>query len=127
MAELEQERSLRSADERRNKMENFMNSTRLNASKLQKEQQQQAVDKMQAKKVMLEKQRQLKAKYTVVEKKKGLPAKVEPAQVEWKKVDPALKGVSPPSEVPQQSMWESESEESGVDSEYEMTEIRTPK
>lgn len=47
-----------------------MNSTKLNASKIAKEQQQKKIDNMNVKKVMLEKQKELKAKYTVVDKKR---------------------------------------------------------
>ena len=47
-----------------------MNSTRLNASKITKEQQQKKLENTNVKKVMLEKQKELKAKYTVVEKKR---------------------------------------------------------
>ena len=47
-----------------------MNSTRLNASKIAKEQQQKKLENTNVKKVMLEKQKELKAKYTVVEKKR---------------------------------------------------------
>lgn len=38
MAKLENEKSLINLNEKKNKMENFMNSTRMNASKIYKEQ-----------------------------------------------------------------------------------------
>lgn len=38
MAKLENEKSLLNQNEKKNKMENFMNSTRMNASKIYKEQ-----------------------------------------------------------------------------------------
>lgn len=43
---------------------------------------------MNVKKNMLEKQKELKAKYTVVDKKKDMPREinVQPTKVEWKKV-----------------------------------------
>ena len=47
-----------------------MNSTKLNASKIFKEQQQKKIETMNAKKIMLQKQKELKSKYTVVDKKK---------------------------------------------------------
>ena len=76
---------------------------------------------------MLEKQKQLKAKYTVVEKKKDSSkiSKAEPSKVEWRKVDPTLKGVSVPAERIQEPALDSDEEESGVESEYELTEVRT--
>ena len=61
---------MRNENEKKSKIENFMNSTRLNASKIAKEQQQKKLDNTNVKKVMLEKQKELKAKYTVVEKKR---------------------------------------------------------
>lgn len=39
MAQLENEKSLRNQNEKKSKMENFMNNTRINASKIYKEQQ----------------------------------------------------------------------------------------
>jgi len=53
---------------------------------------------MNAKKLMLEKQKELKNKYTHVDKKKEVPGSinVEPTKVDWKKVDPAHKGVKIP-------------------------------
>ena len=61
---------MRNENEKKSKIENFMNSTRLNASKITKEQQQKKLENTNVKKVMLEKQKELKAKYTVVEKKR---------------------------------------------------------
>ena len=61
---------MRNENEKKSKIENFMNSTRLNASKIAKEQQQKKLENTNVKKVMLEKQKELKAKYTVVEKKR---------------------------------------------------------
>jgi len=51
-------------------MENFMNNTKLNASKIYKEQQQKKIETVNSKKVLIEKQKELKARYTVVDKKK---------------------------------------------------------
>jgi hypothetical protein len=56
--------------EKKNKFENFMNSTRLNASKIYKEKQSKQIEDSNAKKIMAQKQREVKAKYTVLEKKK---------------------------------------------------------
>jgi hypothetical protein len=44
---------------------------------------------MNVKKVMLEKQKELKSKYTIVDKKREEPRQinVEPTKVDWKRVD----------------------------------------
>ncbi len=47
-----------------------MNSTKLNASKIVKEQVGKKMEDLNAKMVMLQKQKEVKAKYTVVERKK---------------------------------------------------------
>ena len=50
----------------------------------------------------------------------------EPTKVEWKKVDQSMKGVSVPEEKPALMVEaEEDSEESGVDSEFEHCEVRT--
>jgi hypothetical protein len=79
-------------------MENFMNSTRLNASKIQKQQQQVKEQSMNAKKGILERQKELKAKYTKVESRKDLPRgiDIQPTKVDWKRIDQSYKGVSVP-------------------------------
>lgn len=79
-----------------------MNSTRLNASKIYKEQQNKKEEDSNAKKIIAQKQREVKAKYTVLDKKKEQPRvlDIQPAKVEWKRADP-LKGVSVPLERPQ--------------------------
>jgi hypothetical protein len=53
---------------------------------------------MKAKKLMFEKQKELKNKYTHVDKKKegSRSINVEPTKVDWKRVDPANKGVKIP-------------------------------
>lgn len=81
-------------------MENFMNNTKLNASKIYKEQQQKKIETVNSKKVLIEKQKELKARYTVVDKKKQQPRviDVEPTMVDWKKIDQNAKGVSVPIE-----------------------------
>lgn len=117
MAQLENQRSLQSVIEKQNKFQSFMNTTKLNASKIYKEQQSKKIDDSNAKKLMAQKQKELKAKYTVVERKKeqSRPIQVEPTRVDWKRIDPAAKGVSIPQEkIP---MYEdSDDEGSGIDS-----------
>lgn len=70
MAQLENERSLQSVLEKKTKYQNFVNTTKLNATKIYKEQQSKKIDDSNAKKLMVQKQRELKAKYTVMERKK---------------------------------------------------------
>lgn len=70
MAEMENERSVRNQSEKQSKMQQFMNSTKMNASKIFKEQQQKKMENVNAKKIMLQKQKELKSKYTIVDKKK---------------------------------------------------------
>jgi hypothetical protein len=69
-------------------MESFMNSTKLNASKISKEQQKKKTDTINIKKVMIDKKKEVKAKYTVVDKKKetSRAIEVEPTKVDWKKI-----------------------------------------
>jgi hypothetical protein len=69
-------------------MESFMNSTKLNASKISKEQQKKKTDTINIKKVMIDKQKEVKAKYTVLDKKKetSRAIEVEPTKVDWKKI-----------------------------------------
>lgn len=47
-----------------------MNNTKMNASKIYKEHQQRKTETINVKKVMIEKQKEVKAKYTVVEKRR---------------------------------------------------------
>ncbi len=98
MAQLQNQRSLQSINEKKNKIQSFMNSTKLNASKIVKEQVGKKMEDLNAKMVMLQKQKEVKAKYTVVERKKQQPkvVNVQPTKVDWKKVDPLTKGVSVP-------------------------------
>ena len=70
MAQLENERSLQSFNDKKHKIQNFMNSTRLNASKISKEQQEKKLESQNVKKVMNQKQKEVKAKYTMIDKKK---------------------------------------------------------
>ena len=70
MAEMENERSVRNQSEKQSKMQQFMKSTKMNASKIFKEQQQKKMENVNAKKIMLQKQKELKSKYTIVDKKK---------------------------------------------------------
>lgn len=70
MAQLENQRSLQSVLEKQTKYQNFVNTTKLNASKIYKEQQSKKIDDSNAKKIMVQKQKELKAKYTVMERKK---------------------------------------------------------
>ena len=51
-------------------MENFLNTTKLNASKVYKQQQDKKVESVNAKKIMLDKQKELKNRYTNLDKKK---------------------------------------------------------
>ena len=126
MAQLESQKTLQSNHDKRNRIQHFMNTTKSNASRIYKEQQEKKNQHMNVKKVMSEKQKQVKAKYTVIEKKK-LQAKglnVQPTKVDWKKAA-SCKGITVPNEkIPN---YESSDEEgSGIDSQYEQTNIRTP-
>lgn len=95
---MENERSLHSQNEKRSKMQNFMNNTKMNASKIYRQQQQKKEESVNVKKVMLEKQKELKSKYTIVEKRREEPRQinVEPTKVDWRKVDETCKGISVP-------------------------------
>ena len=56
----------------------------------------------------------------MVEKKKegSKISQPEPSKVEWKKVDPAFKGVSVPADTIKDCYPDSDEEESGIESEY---------
>ena len=104
-----------------------MNSTRMNASKLYKEKLEQNQQKVNVKKEKLEKQKQLKSKYTVV-KKTELNERVqvlgkEPAQVNWKQAEDALRKVQIPME---RLNYDSSGDESGFDSEVDPEKNETP-
>lgn len=76
-----------------------MNSTRLNASKLYKEQCSKNLQHINSKKEILGKQKELKSKYTVIPKKNERIDEVEevrklpkePTQVNWKQAEDACK------------------------------------
>jgi hypothetical protein len=126
MAELENQKALQTNNEKRNRIQNFLNTTKSNASKIHKEQQGKKIEDTNTKKIMAQKQKELKAKYTVVEKKKEQPRvlEVQPTKVDWKKVS-SCQGISVPNErMP--VYQDSDDEASGVDSEFEGTEVRTP-
>lgn len=73
-----------------------MNSTKLNASKIAKEQQKKINQTINVKKVMIDKQKEVKARYTVVDKQKEKVRciETEPTKVDWKKIEQSYKGVS---------------------------------
>ena len=70
MAHLENQKSMEINHEKKSKIQSFMNNTKLNASKIHKEQQDKKLLSFNMKKVMVQKQKEVKAKYTVIEKKK---------------------------------------------------------
>lgn len=68
LAQLEANRMKEEEQAKRDKIESFMNSTKMNASKLYKEQCDKNMQQMNNKKEVLGKQKELKAKYTIVKK-----------------------------------------------------------
>lgn len=83
MAQLENQRSKEDHHQKQHKFQNFLNNTRLNATKIHKEQQHKKTEDSNAKKVIAQKQREVKAKYTVVEKRKeqSRVLDIQPAKV----------------------------------------------
>ena len=100
MAHLENQKSMEINHEKKSKIQSFMNNTKLNASKIHKEQQDKKLQSFNMKKVMVQKQKEVKAKYTVIEKKKQEPRmiNVQPTKVDWKKAG-SCKAVCVPNDV----------------------------
>jgi hypothetical protein len=121
MAELEVERVREEEQSKKERIESFMNSTRVNANRLYREQCTKNMQQINCKKELLGKQKELKAKYTLLPKKTEkqdamevvckLPR--EPVHVNWKQAEDAFKKMQP------QPVENCEDEDSGCESGFD--------
>ena len=98
MAQLETQKSMEFNGYKKNKIDNFLNTTKSNASRIQREKQEKKVEDINSKSLYAQRQKEVKAKYTtLMEKKKPKEGiNMQPTKVDWSKVSNG-KGVSIPT------------------------------